>query len=161
MFIGADQRRSEGTMNGLVVAHPRARKLGLRSYDVASRGRTLWADERQRELERKNQSGPEWARVSQSEPERARESQSESKWARVTVTEWVRESRSEPDWARKLKCSSFCRKKCPVRSASQIMKTLRSEPTQQLLYPALAKLICLNQQIGFYNVLVSAINIDI
>ena len=73
-------------------------KLVLRCYDLASRARTSWADERLRE--------PEWAEESQSE--------SELEWARVTVTEWAKDnarvglkeqgwarvSQSEPEWAR-------------------------------------------------------------
>ena len=50
--------------------------LALRSYDVASRARTLWADE------------PWESQIkSQSETERARHSQSESEWAGISKSD--------------------------------------------------------------------------
>ena len=143
---------------------PGQEKLGLRSYAVANRGRTLWADERQRELERKNQSGPEWARVSQSEPERDRDNQREPEWVKMSQSHSDRVSKREQEWAwlsQKIEMQFFLPQKVSCALCQPKMKTLRGEPTLQLLYPALAQLICLNQQIGFYNVLVSAINIDI
>ena len=106
-------------------------KLGLRSYNIASQARTLWANERLWE--------PERGRVSQSEPEWARVSQSESEWARVTVTAWSRVIQREPEsaWLRntlKLKLLQKSR----LHTVSPKMTNLHSEPTPwPVIYPAL------------------------
>ena len=85
-------------------------KLGFCIYNVASRTRTLWADEVLWESGWATLSREEPKRLSQSEPEWHWQStpEIEPEWVRVTETEWAwdrarvnqRESKREPEWAR-------------------------------------------------------------
>ena len=84
-------------------------KLGLRRYDVASRVRTLWANEHLRK------------------PERVRVSQTEREW------QWQSEPEIEPEWVscrEKLNYSTFCHKYAVYALwTKKEMKNLRSEST--------------------------------
>ena len=80
-------------------------KLGLRSYNIASQARTLWANERLWEPERAwvSQSKPKWVSVSksdsdsviQSDPERARERLAQ-KYVKIRIVAKISFTHCEP-----------------------------------------------------------------